>query len=215
MRDRRLACIGWALVLLVSARTAAAGDDHGPVAEPARVEAVLADSVSFAIKVTDSNLVGMTVTNYGFLGNNFISRSPSLEYPLGAGYEHLVRGGLWIGALAQDELGGFTGVSTGALDGSQGSGEPERHRVHARGKGGGRALDADHQRQLQRGGGQRARSTLGLQRLHHPAVGEQQRAPPVRSRSRCTRRTTPGRSPTTRTFSSIHFTIHQQRPAAA
>ena len=32
-----------------------------------------------------------------------------------------MRGGLWVGALAQDENGGFTGVSTSAVDGSQGS----------------------------------------------------------------------------------------------
>jgi hypothetical protein len=70
----------------------------------------------------DGNLLGVTVTNYGFVGNNFISRAPSLEYPLGAGYEHLVRGGLWIGGIARDENGEFVGVTTATTDGSQGSG---------------------------------------------------------------------------------------------
>jgi hypothetical protein len=73
-------------------------------------------------EVLDQNLVGMTVTNYGFWGNNFVSRAASLEYPLGAGFEHLVRGGLWVGARALDSNGAFTGVTTGALDGSTNDG---------------------------------------------------------------------------------------------
>src|SRR5262249_42570880 len=37
--------------------------------------------------------------------------------PVGTGHEHLVRGGLWVGALAADANGAFTGVTTGAKDG--------------------------------------------------------------------------------------------------
>jgi hypothetical protein len=93
----------------------------GPCRRPAPPRPTQADSIRYGVRVTDNNLVGMTVTNYGFIGNNFISRSPSLEYPLGLGFEHLVRGGLWIGAHAVDGGGSFTGVTTGTVDGNQGT----------------------------------------------------------------------------------------------
>ena len=69
----------------------------------------------------DLNLMSMNVTNYGFLGNNFTVRTPSMEYPVGSGHEHLVRGGLWVGALAIGPDSVFAGVTTGAKDGSVGS----------------------------------------------------------------------------------------------
>src|SRR5262245_55537954 len=37
-----------------------------------------AQEVRYQAKITNANRVGLTVTNYGFLGNNFTSRSPSL-----------------------------------------------------------------------------------------------------------------------------------------
>ena len=78
--------------------------------------------VSYRVKITNNNLIGLTVTNYGFFGNNFVSRSPSFEYPLGTGFEHMVRGGLWIGGLTQfSGTGEALRVTTGAVDGSQGS----------------------------------------------------------------------------------------------
>jgi hypothetical protein len=111
------------LLLFVAAVPARAQDLHDlRDRSAAPLVALASDSIAFAAKVATGNLVGVTVTNYGFVGNNFISRDPSLEYPLGAGYEHLVRGGLWIGGIATtEENGTFTGVVTGALDGSQGS----------------------------------------------------------------------------------------------
>lgn len=87
-----------------------------PVLSPSAAQAV-----TYAILIMNQNKMGVSITNYGFIGNNFTTRTASMEYPLGSGYEHLVRGGLWVGALAQDENGGFTGVSTSAVDGSQGS----------------------------------------------------------------------------------------------
>lgn len=75
----------------------------------------------YQVRVTDGNRVGLTVTNYGFLGNNFISRSPSCEYPLGLGFEHMSRAGLWVGALAITDSGEVRRVTTGAIDNSQGS----------------------------------------------------------------------------------------------
>lgn len=93
----------------------------GLVAGPA-TEA-LAQSVTFSTRVTNNNRVGLTTTNYGFFGNDFVSRSPSFEYPLGLGFEHMVRAGLWIGASTFDPVGGDTiRVTTGAVDGFQGSG---------------------------------------------------------------------------------------------
>ena len=56
----------------------------------------------------DLNLMSVNLTNYGFVGNNFTSKTPSMEYPVGTGHEHLVRGGLWIGSLAADANGAFT-----------------------------------------------------------------------------------------------------------
>lgn len=78
-------------------------------------------AVNYAILIMNNNKLGVAVTNYGFIGNNFVARTASMEYPLGSGYEHLVRGGLWVGALAVDDNGGFVGVTTSAVDGSQGS----------------------------------------------------------------------------------------------
>jgi hypothetical protein len=92
-------------LLLVSA-----GGAFGDPSEPARTTA------AYLPMVASGNLVGTTITNFGFLGNNFASREPSLEIPLGSGYEHMVQGGLWIGAMAIDRDGYFPGVTTGCLD---------------------------------------------------------------------------------------------------
>jgi hypothetical protein len=80
-----------------------------------------ADSIRYASVITDINQVGLTLTNYGFLGNNFNSRTASFEYPLGTGYEHMSRGGLWVGALALSDTGAFLGVTSAIVDNSQGS----------------------------------------------------------------------------------------------
>lgn len=113
------------MLLLATVVTAAASyaQDRMPTPAPfARASQVTAtDSISYKTRVMDGNLVGVTITNYGFVGNNFISRAPSLEYPLGAGYEHMVRGGLWVGGIARDENGEFVGVTTATTDGAQGS----------------------------------------------------------------------------------------------
>ena len=84
--------------------------------------ATQADSTKYAIGFTGMNRVGLTVSNYGFFGNNFVSRAPSFEFPVGTGYEHMARGGLWVGAIALSDTGRFTGVSAAVVDNSQGSG---------------------------------------------------------------------------------------------
>lgn len=80
-----------------------------------------ADSIAYRVQITDVNRVGLTLSNYGFFGNNFNSRTPSFEFPLGSGFEHMSRGGLWVGAIALSDTGLFTGVSTAILDNAQGS----------------------------------------------------------------------------------------------
>lgn len=129
-RRARLACgvvLGIAGVLLSGALLPArAGEDHvAPPARPLAVQQVAADSIRYALKVTDNNLHAMTITNYGFTGNNFITRVASWEYPAGSGYEHLVRAGLWVGAHAVDDTGAFVGVSAAAVDGAQGTGSQQ------------------------------------------------------------------------------------------
>jgi hypothetical protein len=94
--------------------------DRAIVAPRVVAPAALADSTAYASTVATGNQVGVTLTNWGFVGNNFVNRSPSLEYPLGSGIEHLPRGGLWIGGRSTDSLGAFTGVSAAVLDGSTG-----------------------------------------------------------------------------------------------
>ena len=99
----RAALVAFALPLLWVAPAMGDGDHRSaaPRAGATEINAGTAvDSLRYVFRVTDSNLMGITVTNYGFIGNNFFSRTPSMEYPLGTGYEHLVRGGLWVGARA-------------------------------------------------------------------------------------------------------------------
>jgi hypothetical protein len=118
---RRLAA---ALSLLLGAATATAAGlaPDSPARPPARAVAA-SDSVRYASAVTDIHRVGLTVTNYGFFGNNFHSRAPSFEFPLGSGYEHMARAGLWVGGIAESDAGPFVGVSTGIIDNVQGSGQ--------------------------------------------------------------------------------------------
>ena len=118
-------CVRAALLMSLSLPVAVAGAaavERESFPRPAELMMVVADSVRYALKVTDNNQVGLTITNYGFVGNNFVSRSPSYEYPLGLGFEHLVRGGLWVGARAVDAAGEFTGVVTATVDGTDGTG---------------------------------------------------------------------------------------------
>ena len=76
-----------------------------------------AEEVYFLQRQTDGNAMGLVVSNYGFLGNNFVTRSPSMEYPLGSQIEHLIRAGLWIGGI---NTVGDTVVSSGSVSGTWG-----------------------------------------------------------------------------------------------
>ncbi|MBI5168547.1 MAG: hypothetical protein HZA61_03570 [Candidatus Eisenbacteria bacterium] len=117
----RRAALVLGMCLSVSPVFAAVDADHfAPGAHPV-ISQSAQDAVNYDLRVMGQNRLGISITNYGFIGNNFTTRSASMEYPFGSGYEHLVRGGLWVGALAVDDNGGFTGVTTSAVDGSQGS----------------------------------------------------------------------------------------------
>ena len=67
-------------------------------------------------RITAANRIAATLSNYGEVGNNFVSTAASLEFPYGTGYEHLIHGGLWFGANAVDSAGAFVGVVSGCLD---------------------------------------------------------------------------------------------------
>jgi hypothetical protein len=98
-------------------------DDRDRVVVPSRAQRSAPPGTRFDQVVADGSKVHMTMTNYGFYGNNYFSRDASLEYPANRGYEHLVRGGLWVGAKAQD-VSEFTGVTTGTVDAAQGATSP-------------------------------------------------------------------------------------------
>jgi len=78
-----------------------------------RDDAADTTSAEFSIRVAGPGNVGLSISNYGTVGNDFDSRDPSFEFPNGSEIEHLVRGGIWIGAVTAD---GETLVSTGTLE---------------------------------------------------------------------------------------------------
>ncbi len=66
--------------------------------------------------VTNVGIIGLAVTNLGYVGNGFSNpNQPSCEYPLNSKVEHVFLGGIWVGAIAAD---GTIRVSTGAQDAS-------------------------------------------------------------------------------------------------
>ncbi len=75
---------------------------------------------AFQKKTIDIGNTGMTISNFGTIGNPVIISNPddvpSLEYPINSGIEHLFEGGLWIGA----SIGGQTVVSTASVDAASG-----------------------------------------------------------------------------------------------
>ncbi len=93
---------------------------HDPPRDPGAggQPALAADRISYVSRRTDGNALGLTISNYGFFGNNFVTRNPSMEYPLGSEIDHLIRAGLWVGAVTVD---GDTVVSTGAISGYWGT----------------------------------------------------------------------------------------------
>ncbi len=79
-----------------------------------------ARAITYVQAIANINKMGMTLSNYGVMGTNFTSRAPSMEYPLGSGFQHLIHAGIWIGGKSYDGNGAFTGVSTASMDASPG-----------------------------------------------------------------------------------------------
>ena len=120
---RGAASLAVALVLWTGAAVAA---ERTPAPPPvSRVQRVIPDTVRFDQEIQSGNAIAMTTTNYGFYGNNFFRRDASFEYPTNRGYEHMVRGGLWVGAEATDDQGEFLGVTCGTVDASAGPNSTE------------------------------------------------------------------------------------------
>lgn len=67
-------------------------------------------------KFTNIGNIGITITNFGTLGNRFLTRpiQPSAQYPKGSSIEHISLAGIWIGAISQRD--GAAYVSTAATD---------------------------------------------------------------------------------------------------
>ncbi len=82
------------------------------------LSATMDGAIPFQGRQTDGNAIGLVITNYGFFGNNFVTRNPSMEYPLGSGQEHMIRAGLWVGGINAE---GDTVVSTGSISGYWGT----------------------------------------------------------------------------------------------
>ena len=63
---------------------------------------------------TNVGNIGVTVTNYGTIGNGFVNfpNQPSCQYPINSGIEHMFLGGLWFGGIKD----GIIHVTTGAVD---------------------------------------------------------------------------------------------------
>jgi hypothetical protein len=113
------------VLLLLALAGAALAADRERTVSPLAVQRTAPAGTRFDQVIATGSKVNMTITNYGFYGNNYFNREASLEYPANRGIEHLVRSGLWIGAKAQDDNGEFTGVTTGTVDAAQGPTSPE------------------------------------------------------------------------------------------
>jgi hypothetical protein len=82
----------------------------------------LVGQTSYEEKYTTSSNIGLTINNFGVIGNAFngsfdLQGFPSCEYPRGSGIEHLFDGGFWIGARINNSV---IAVTTGAVDASTG-----------------------------------------------------------------------------------------------
>lgn len=73
-------------------------------------------------KFTNSGNIGLSVTNFGMYGSGWVGwpNTPSCEYPLGSGIEHLFAGGLWVGGFKKDSVNSIIKagpfVSTAVID---------------------------------------------------------------------------------------------------
>ncbi|MGD9141834.1 MAG: hypothetical protein PVJ42_09880 [bacterium] len=114
----KLLLTGFCMLAVIAVAGAALAHDPPASAASGAVPVLDSDGVTYVMKQTDGNALGLVISNYGFFGNNFVTRNPSMEYPLGSEIDHLIRAGLWIGAITVD---GDIVVSTGAISGYWGT----------------------------------------------------------------------------------------------
>ncbi|MCB2212492.1 hypothetical protein KQI52_10310 [bacterium] len=127
------------LILLLGALTVADArydssyydDDQALRKGPRRTAADFVDEEN---RVVDVGLLWMNITNFGYFGNDGPGRTtrlddpctddwaPQAEYPGGSGVQYLYRGGLWVGAMIQEEGFEYPRVSVGT-EGWQGDEE--------------------------------------------------------------------------------------------
>ena len=74
--------------------------------------------LDYVFRIQNVGNLALSLSNHGFMGNNFAERSSSMEYPKGSEVDHMVRGGLWVGGIDTDW---DTLVTTGVQDGYWGS----------------------------------------------------------------------------------------------
>ena len=90
---------------------------HGLLAQSGRYPHLRKPSVDDDTKFTNTGSIGLTITNFGTIGDGFAVQAPqdrpSCEYPKGSGIEHMFVGGLWVGGRRDD---GTIFVTTGAKD---------------------------------------------------------------------------------------------------
>ena len=95
---RPLHCLAALAPLLALASPAAAQRDG---MEPVRTWSLVANSDSvgqYGFRTTSNNRLNVTITNSGGWGVGYTSSVvPNFSYPAGLSFEHMVRGGLWIG----------------------------------------------------------------------------------------------------------------------
>jgi hypothetical protein len=110
----RLLCVVTAtqLLLLPPYQKNVNSQTQSPASRPGLTKPAVDDE-----RFTNIGNIGLTLTNYGTLGDGFVVQRPvdlpSCEYPLGSGIEHMFDGGLWVGARRAD---GTVSVTTGAVD---------------------------------------------------------------------------------------------------
>lgn len=72
------------------------------------ISATLSAQYKVQLKATNIGNIGVSIQNNGVLGNAFSTAfqagSPSLEYPIGSGIEHIFEAGLWIGGKVNSDI---------------------------------------------------------------------------------------------------------------
>lgn len=109
------------LLLALIATTGTAKDNNGLSGKGPRRTAYLNDDNA----VLDAGAFRMSVTNFGFFGNDNFERpthlldpctgewAPQMEYPKDSGAQYMFRGGLWIGAMIDNGEFFYPRVSVG------------------------------------------------------------------------------------------------------